>query len=762
MTQISSLRYTDNLHQQAYQSLLKNDFQQAISLYEQAIEIEPELKSSYWYLGVLLLLQGQETEAQSTWLMAMLDIEENEIEKNTQELAEILQAEANRQNTFDNYHQAHLLRQHLQEIQPRNIDNLLYLIQLEVKLATFTNETIENSQIINLLQKSSKLEFTTDLLQTVLQNILETVPLFPKSIELAQASIPHLEPQKLLSLLLRTSVTVAYSMQAPTPGAKYAELCLKIAPNHPEILRHLAACYQNSGEHLRGIEIAKQYYALMTTLVDKVQASSLVIRGFMHAGGYWEEANLAFQHQEELFTQLIAEQPILDGIPHMCRLLTGTYFFPYWRDAAATNRKLQNQVAHLFQSSLEIGRQELQAKYQSQLTAKKAHGNQVKKLKIGYLSAYLKRHSVGWLARWLLEHHNRDRFELYGYFLSYKDTQHPLQEWYVNQVDKAHKLGTNSGEIAECIYADDIDILVDLDSITLDISCEVLALKPAPIQVSWLGWDASGIPTVDYYIADPYVLPDTAQSYYAEKIWRLPETYIAVDGFEVGIPNLRREDLDIPPEAIVYLSAQGNCKRHPDTINLQMQILKAVPHSYFLIKGFAEEEAVKQFFIQMAEAEGISAERLRFLPDVALESVHRANLTIADVVLDTYPYNGATTTLETLWMGVPLVTKVGEQFAARNSYTMMMNAGICEGIAWNDSEYIDWGVRLGQDAALRQKITWQLYQSRRTAPLWNGAKFTQQMEEAFEQMWQKYHNQWKKLLSKCGKNTTTNKKPSFS
>ncbi|NEO03132.1 MAG: O-linked N-acetylglucosamine transferase, SPINDLY family protein, partial [Moorea sp. SIO3I7] len=95
-------------------------------------------------------------------------------------------------------------------------------------------------------------------------------------------------------------------------------------------------------------------------------------------------------------------------------------------------------------------------------------------------------------------------------------------------------------------------------------------------------------------------------------------------------------------------------------------------------------------------------------------------------------------TLETLWMGIPLVTRVGEQFVARNSYTMMMNAGITEGIAWTDDEYIEWGIRLGKDPALRQQISWKLRQSRQTAPLWNGKEFTREMEKAYLEMWRNY------------------------
>ena len=420
------------------------------------------------------------------------------------------------------------------------------------------------------------------------------------------------------------------------------------------------------------------------------------------------------------------------------RLLTPSFAIPHIKDSPADFRAIQNQVAQIFQANIQAFAQEQANRYSRRIINNQGSRISTKPLKIGYLSYALRNHSVGWLARWLFQHHNREKLEIHAYFVDYKLVDDWLQEWYVNQASHAYKLGMNGMEIAEKIYQDEIDILIDLDSITLDISSEVMALKPAPIQVTWLGWDASGIPAIDYFIADPYVLPDLAQDYYTEKIWRLPQTYIAVDGFEVGVPTLRRDQLDIPADAVVYLSAQRGYKRHPETIRWQMKIIKEVPNSYFLIKGLSEEEAIKKFFYEIAEEEGVECDRIRFLPQVALEATHRANLGIADVVLDTYPYNGATTTLETLWMCIPLVTRVGEQFAARNSYTMMVNAGITEGIAWTDEEYVEWGVRLGKDKALRDKIACQLKASRQTAPLWNAKQFTLEMEKAYEQMWQRY------------------------
>ncbi|HEY9661367.1 MAG TPA: O-linked N-acetylglucosamine transferase, SPINDLY family protein, partial [Allocoleopsis sp.] len=368
------------------------------------------------------------------------------------------------------------------------------------------------------------------------------------------------------------------------------------------------------------------------------------------------------------------------------------------------------------------------------------HTTATKPLKIGYLSSCLRLHSVGWLVRWLLAHHDRHQYEIHLY--STRQSHDPLQQAFINAYgENFHHLPNIATEIADQIDRDQIDILVELDSITAFDTCVVSALKPAPVQVTWLGCDASGIPAIDYYIADPYVLPENAQEYYRETIWRLPQTYIAVDGFEVGVPDLRRDQLNIPSDAIVYLSSQTGLKRNPDNVRLQLQILKQVPNSYFLIKSFnAEPELLKAFFYQLAEEEGVSGDRLRFLPDFPDNAVYRANLGLADVILDTYPYNGATTTLEALWVGLPIVTRVGDQFAARNSYTMMMNVGVTEGIAWSDQEYLEWGVRLGEEEALRRRISYQLRQSRQSAPLWNGQQFAREMEKAYQQMWNIYQN----------------------
>jgi predicted O-linked N-acetylglucosamine transferase (SPINDLY family) len=725
--------------QKTHQFLLKENYVQAAKLYEQAIEYEPTVKSHYWQLGLMLLLQGQEAEAQTTWLLGLAEGESEEIEKWSEELIQVLQTEADRQRDLGDYGVAWAIRQHIREINPTDINNLLHSIGLSTMLETYTGEELVDIGVIDLLKSEPENSVDFELLMQVLKNVLDTAPFYRSSFDFTEASTAHVkDPLTFLRILIPFVYKIGYSAKQIELAARFTELALRVSPQNPELLGTLSSLYQDISEHNKGIETAKLCYSLMEALADKVYANYLIIRGLMGAGGYWDEFGLALETQKSLLASLIEEQPTSLIQTATVRLFIGVFFFPYFQDLPQENIQIRRQLAQLAQLNIENYAKEKVEKYRQNRSPILKIDPPNKRLKIGYLSHCLRSHSVGWLARWVFEYRNRDRFEVNAYLLGSEMSRDKLEDWYISKVDKAYKLGLDSHEVAEKIYEDEIDILVDLDSITLSNSCEIMAIKPAPIQVTWLGWDASSVPTIDYYIADPYVLPESAQDYYTEKIWRLPQTYIAVDGFEVSTPTLRRDQLDIGSEAVIYLSTQRGYKYHPHTARLQMQIIKEVPNSYFLIKGLAEQESIKKFLVEVAESEGVGADRLRFLALVGAEAEHRANLGIADVVLDTYPYNGATTTMETLWMGVPLVTRVGEQFAARNSYTMMMNAGISEGIAWTDEEYVEWGVRLGKDAALRQQISWKLRQSRQTAPLWNGKQFTREMEKAYEQMWQIY------------------------
>jgi len=729
-----------NWQQQAQEYWQQKNYSQASRLYEQAIENEPDVQSHYWYLGLLLLLQGQEVEAQTTWLMAMTDDESEAVEKFTQDLIQVLETEAERQRLeIGDYTTAWVIRQHIREIHPHDINNLLHLMGLSALQDTYSSDQLQQLEILNILSSEDDINVDPQLLMQVLQSVFQKDPFNPISCEFLEKSYNHIkDSEAFISVLIPIIYQVAYSAHQYQLALKLTELGLQLNPKHPELLRCLASFYQDLWEFSKGIEAAKQCYEAMETFADKVYANFLLLRGLMSAGGRWDEFSVALKQHQSMLERLAEEHPT-DLRPDLTvRLFASTFFFPYFQDQPQENLSLRRKVAELALSNVEEYAKNIVEKYRYTTRPFNPNNSSKQHLKIGYLSHCLRNHSVGWLARGLFQYHNRERFEIHTYLFAGQLEQSELQQWYINHSHKAYKFGLDTYNVVEKIYEDEIDILIDLDSMTLTNSCEAMAVKSAPIQATWLGWDTSCVPTIDYFIADPYVLPEDAENYYSEKIIRLPQTYLAVDGFEVGVPTLRREDLGIPSDAIVYFTTQRGYKYNPGTAELQIKILKAVPNSFFIIKGIADHNSLKSFYAEMAEPEGVSGDRFKILALAPSEPIHRANLAVADVVLDTYPYNGATTTMETLWMGIPMVTKVGQQFAARNSYTMMLNAGITEGIAWTDEEYVDWGIKLGTDEKLRQQVAWKLRQNRKTAPLWNAKQFTREMEKAYEQMWQKY------------------------
>jgi len=710
--------------------LLEGHYDQGISFYEQAIETEPDVMTNYWYLGLAHLLHGEEEAAEAIWLLTMSQGTAENVEQWGRELGQILDAEAQRQADLNNIQTAWLIRQHLREIAPTEVNNLLHLLLLSFTLGSFTLELLKDWQVVELVEQSLPEAVNPEVLLQVIKQLLEFRT--EETLAFVTACLLHARPREIfIGTLIPVAVKAAYQSHQPNFAAKLAEFCLKLNPEYPGALQHLSCFYTNAGDHQQGIEAAKQFYNNCQTLDWQILGNYLILRALLSAGS-WQEVGEVEQRHESLLLQIIQEQPEnLDRGGNLA-VVIAPFFLPYLQDNLQKNRWFRNQVGQLFQNNL---RSSIPTSLQS---VDPAYREKSRPLRIGYIGHTFRIHSVGWLCRWLFHHHDQESFPTTIYCINQNLEDSFTRSWFGNKVNVIHTFELDAPAIATQIKNDQIDILIDVDSITLDTTCEVMAMKPAPVQVTWLGWDASGLPTIDYFIADPYVLPDNAQDHYQENIWRLPQTYVAIDGFEVGIPTLRREHLEIPTDATVYLSGQKGYKRHPDTVRLQMQILKEVPNSYFLIKGNADESTIQQFFTQIAEEVGVEPERLRFLPTDPNELVHRANLAIADVVLDTYPFNGATTTLETLWMGIPLVTRVGQQFAARNSYTFMMNVGVTEGIAWTDEEYVEWGIRLGKDPVLRQQIAWRLRQSRQTSPLWNAKQFTREMEKAYQQMWQRY------------------------
>ncbi len=703
---------------------------QPSEFYEAAILADETIASNYWYLGVSYLLAGQEEDAQAAWFVPLSGATAAEIEAYTDDLLAILEREADRQVRVSSAENAWLIRQHIWMLKPDCLDNILKLIGLASSLDRLTEELLVELQVEELLSATELGDIEDLLLKETIEILLSHRTDLSLNIIKSCLYLTGDIRSTIISKLVYTAFQLFHHQNIGLFSMRLVEICKSLLPNDVNISQVLVGLYSGVDFHQEAIATAEDYCALAGNRFDRLFGSYLVQKSYLTAGnwaGYQERLNLHRNLVADVVNSTSEELPF----HQQQSLVISSYFSPYIEDNPRINKPLQNQLAAFYQQ--QIKSLSFQSEFEPLSLEKKPDI-----IRVGYVASTLKEHSVGWLSRWLFHYHDRASFQVFNYCLNQSPKNEFNHKWFRDKVDISYYFTTNAQEIAAQIRSDEIDILIDLDSLTFDASCLVMAYKPAPVQITWLGLDSSGLPAIDYFIADPYVLPDDAQEYYQEKIWRLPQTYLAVDGFEVGIPTLKRQDLDIPDDAIVYFSSQGGYKRHPDNIRCQMRIIKHVPHSYLLIKGKSDPDMIRDLFGKIGEEEGVSLDRLRFLDGVPDEYTHRANLAIADIVLDTFPYNGATTTLETLWMGIPMVTRVGEQFAARNSYTFMLNAGITEGIAWSEAEYVDWGIKLGLDRDLRDKIQGKLRSGRTTAPVWNARQFTLQMEQAYREMWAKY------------------------
>ncbi|QSF49246.1 glycosyltransferase [Thermosynechococcus sp. GLH187] len=365
--------------------------------------------------------------------------------------------------------------------------------------------------------------------------------------------------------------------------------------------------------------------------------------------------------------------------------------------------------------------------------------SKTEKIKVGFIGVCFKIHPAGNQIRSFIRLRNRENFTLYAYSIDYrKESSDSLREWFKASFDYFRPLTEPDAEkIAAIIHDDDLDILIDLDSCTIDMSWMALHLKPAPVQATWVGFDASGIPTVDYFIVDPYILPEGAQAWYTETLWRLPDCYLSLDGYEVANKTGIRDQLGLSADTVIFLCAQRASKIQPEMLKLLFAIVEAVPNAVLIVKYHASSSIFEEWCRSVAEAAGFDLSKLYFLTS-NLPEIHRANLYDVDVVLDTYPYAGGAMSLEALWLEVPIVTKVGQQFVARHTYTFLKNVGVEEGIAFNDEEYVNWGIRFGTEPALRQQVSWKLRQAKRYAPLWNPQRFSREMEQALTAMVNRY------------------------
>lgn len=355
------------------------------------------------------------------------------------------------------------------------------------------------------------------------------------------------------------------------------------------------------------------------------------------------------------------------------------------------------------------------------------------KIRIAYVSADFGEHPVALLLLETLARHNRDRFELYAFSLG------PLHDDDMNRrltlcFDRFLDVQESSdADVADMARQLGIDIAIDLTGYTAHNRPGIFAHRAAPVQVNYLGFPGTlGAPYMDYLIADRVVIPDELRSAYTEQIAYLPDQFMPNDTRRAVSAAPSRASQQLPESGFVFCGFNNLNKLTPEVFDSWMRILHAVPGSVLWLQaGEAEQAALRK----QAEARGVSGGRLVFAGRVPGQADHLARYALADLFLDTAPYNAHATAMDALWAGLPVLTCMGQTFASRVAGSLVSAAGLAELATSSRADFEALAIQIARSPDQARSLKERLAAARSHAPLYNNALFTQNLEQLYEQMY---------------------------
>lgn len=351
------------------------------------------------------------------------------------------------------------------------------------------------------------------------------------------------------------------------------------------------------------------------------------------------------------------------------------------------------------------------------------------RLRIGYFSSDFQDHAVAHLIVETLEMHDRDRFEIHAYSYGPDDrsaVRARLKAGTEHFVDVAWEA---DDALVRRLRADALDVLVDLKGYTAGDRLGVMAHRPSPVQVTWLGYPGTtGTDFIDYVIADEYIIPHGAEHHYSERVLRMPTCYQPNDCKRVRVPPLEREAYGLPRDAFVFCCFNQAVKIVPEVFARWMSLLRRVPGSVLWI--LEENRWALGNLKRAAEALGVAAQRI-VVAERLPNAQHLARFGAADLALDTHPYTSHTTASDALWMGCPLVALCGETFAARVSGSILTSGGLGELVTQTLDNYEALAFRLATDREYRADVRSRVAGAGSDAPTFNTRRFARDLEALY-------------------------------
>jgi protein O-GlcNAc transferase len=360
--------------------------------------------------------------------------------------------------------------------------------------------------------------------------------------------------------------------------------------------------------------------------------------------------------------------------------------------------------------------------------------NPLRRLRVGYVSPDFRKHAVGFFFDPIVSNHDRRQFEVYCY----------AQEFLIDDLTRRFQSlsqgwrstnGRSDQQVAEQIRADGIDILVDLAGHTANSRLRVFAFKPAPVQVTYLGYpNTTGLSAMDYRITDDVADPEREPVCHTEELVRLPASFFCYapipEAGEVTPPPCRKTGF------FTFGSTHHLAKLNDSVLDVWCEILRAVPKSRLLVFRDTLTGKTKEETLQRFTQRGVSGDRILMDPPPGCEKSHFVIYNSIDLLLDAFPFTGHTTVVEALWMGVPAVTLAGNRFAARMAASVLTRVGLEELIARTPQQYVALAAQWADQWDRSENLRSSARERMRASPLCNGREFTQGLEEVYRKMWQ--------------------------
>lgn len=363
-----------------------------------------------------------------------------------------------------------------------------------------------------------------------------------------------------------------------------------------------------------------------------------------------------------------------------------------------------------------------------------------RRIRVAYISSDLRDHPVAYVLAGVLERHDRDHFEIHAVSLQPEAVESAIGRRLRQAVEHHHDVaGRSDTSVARLLHELKIDIAVDLNGHTVGARPGIFARRAAPVQVNYLGYAGTlGAREMDYVLADAIVIPAGDERWYSEQVVRLPHCYLPFDDQRAVGKTPTRAEAGLPTRGTIFCAFTNAYKISEPVFEIWMRLLRECDGSVLWLRD--TESNARENLQRAAEARGVNAERLVFAPRVSGVEEHLGRHALADLYLDTLPYNAHSTACDALWAGLPVLTCTGRTFASRVAASALTAVGLPELITNSLPEYETRALELARDPHELQSLRERLKQNRASSPLFDTARFTRYLEAAYSKMHERRRN----------------------